>query len=141
MGSVVGRGRRSPTSRTPVERRRVAERLERDQLAVVVEGQHVGALGRLAPELAGGEDDDLVALGDEVVRGGAEVLAHELPPQLAHGLLAVVGSGQRVLAGFRPRDRVVEVSHGALGVFVGECRVGILGILLVLLCAHLLPIG
>ena len=34
--------------------RRVAERLERDQLAGVVEGQHVGALGRLAPELAGG---------------------------------------------------------------------------------------
>ena len=45
----------------------------------------------LAPELAGGEDDDLVALGGEVVRAGAEVLAHELPPQLAHGLLAVMG--------------------------------------------------
>ena len=38
-------------------RRRVAERFERDQLAGVVEGQHVGALGRLAPELAGGEND------------------------------------------------------------------------------------
>jgi hypothetical protein len=37
----------------PVDLRRVAERLERDRLAVVVEGQHVGALGRLAPELAG----------------------------------------------------------------------------------------
>ena len=51
------------------------------------------------------------------------------------------GPGQRVVAACRPRDRVVEVAHRGLGVTVAERRVGILGILLVLLCAHLLPFG
>jgi hypothetical protein len=68
----------------------------------------------------------LLPSADEVVPGGAEVLAHEVPPQLAYGLLAGVGPGQRLVAALCPRDGVVDVSHGALGVFVAECLVGVL---------------
>jgi len=64
----------------PVWRRLVSERVERDELAVAVVGEDVGALDGLALEVNRGQDDDFVAFGDEVVRLGAEVLAHELPP-------------------------------------------------------------
>lgn len=46
-----------------------------------------------------GEDDDLSPSAMKVMREG-ETLAHKLPRQLAHGLLAVVGPRQRVVAAY-----------------------------------------
>ena len=60
----------------PVGHGLVAERVEGDELAVAVIGQDVGVLDGLAFEFDGGEHDDLVALGDGVVRVCAEALAH-----------------------------------------------------------------
>ena len=47
----------------------IIQHLEAFTDLVVTEGTIYPILGRLTRELAGGEDDDLVALGDEVVRG------------------------------------------------------------------------
>jgi hypothetical protein len=62
-----------------VAHRRVGERVKPDKLAVGVVGEDVGALGRLPLEGDGGQDDDLVAIGDEVVRLGTEVFVQKLP--------------------------------------------------------------
>ena len=54
----------------PVAQRRVADRVECDQLALVVIGEDIGVLVRLALERDRGQDDHLVAVGDEIVRLG-----------------------------------------------------------------------
>ena len=65
----------------PVGHLGIGPGVERDELAAAVVGEDVGALDCLALEVDGGEYDDLVTVGDEIVRLGSEVLAPELCPQ------------------------------------------------------------
>ena len=88
----------------PVGHLGVGPGVERDELAAAVVGEDVGALDCVALERDGRVYDDLVAVGDEIVRLGAEVLAPELCLQLSDRLLAVVGSGQSVVAAHHPLD-------------------------------------
>src|SRR4029079_19411966 len=88
----------------PVGHLGVGPGVDRAELASAVVGEDVGALDCLALEVDGREYDDLVAVGDEIVRLGPEVLAPELGPQLSDRLLAVVGSGQSVVTAHHPLD-------------------------------------